>query len=192
MGNLTSNIFSCKKKKTSNQKPKVEVITKTRGLSINYSNINVTDKSHLTEYQKGVLENATYKGTEPFTIKDTKGWAKVVKVYDGDTSHIAFYHKDELVRLKCRVIKIDTAEIRSDDPNEKEFAYKARNRFAELCEGKLVWVHILKEDLYGRFLTGFYTDETEEFALHQILLDEGFAYKYNGGKKIPFDEWCKV
>jgi endonuclease YncB( thermonuclease family) len=201
MGCLFSQNICCKKKRKTIDSHKVEPksnqLEKNRGLNIinsdyNFDNVdNDNNDDQLSEYQKGVLMNATYKGTLPFTIKNVKGWAKAVKVYDGDTTHIAFYHKEELVRLKCRVIKIDTAEMRSANPKEKEHAYKARDRFTKLCSNKLVWVHIQKEDLYGRFLTAFYTDETEQVALHQVLLDENLAYPYNGGKKIPFDEWYK-
>jgi endonuclease YncB( thermonuclease family) len=161
-----------------------------------------TNLTNLPEYQNTTLSdqnklllNATYKNTSPFTIKDTKGWAKVVKVYDGDTCHIAFTYKGEIVRLKCRIVHIDTAEMRSKDPREKAHAIKAKKRLLELInatDNGLVWVHIKKEDLYGRFLTGLYADDTEELAFHEVLVEEGLAYGYEGRKKSNFDDWYPV
>lgn len=139
-----------------------------------------------------ILQQATYEDTDPFTIKDSSGWAKVIKEYDGDTCHIAYIYRGELIRLSCRLYGIDCAELKSDDPIEVEHAKLAKSRLNELCnlnENGLIWVHIIKQEKYGRFLTKFYADPFEQDSFSDILIQEGLGYEYYGLKKKEFYEW---
>lgn len=137
------------------------------------------------------LKDATYSKTPAFTIKDYKAWAKVIKFYDGDTCYLALFYNDQLVKIKCRVAELDTAELKSKDPREIEHAKRALDRFKELCgDDCLVWVHIKKADKYGRFLAVFYSNEDELDPFHETLINEGLAYRYDGRTKTEFSEWC--
>jgi endonuclease YncB( thermonuclease family) len=169
---------------------------RSRNLTIIGSDANPPSNYGLTEEQKLILLNATYKNTLDFSIRDKRTWAKVVKAYDGDSCHIAFFIDDKKFRISCRVYGIDTPEIRTDNLREKEYAYKARDRFSELTTNPayndgLIWVHIHNnsDDKYGRYLTAFYTDDTEEFSIDKILISENLGYEYYGKTKREFDEW---
>jgi endonuclease YncB( thermonuclease family) len=144
-------------------------------------NINIADQ---TTYD---LLNATYQNTQEFTLKGMKCWAKCVKVYDGDTIHLALNIDGNIRRIKCRLAEIDTAEIRSNEKSEKDFAEKAKNRMIELInQNKLIWIHINGIDKYGRNLVTIYMDIDESKSINQLMIDEGLAYKYDGGTKMIY------
>lgn len=157
---------------------------------------NISDDvvySNLSDVQVTNLLNATYKDTQEFTITNLKGWSKIVNVYDGDTVHIAIYFKDEIYKITCRILGIDTAELKTKNIREKEHAVKTKNRVIELTNDKLVWVNIVNSnDKYGRYLTKIYLDDTETRSISDILISEGLAYKYDGKTKKRFDDWCPI
>jgi len=72
------------------------------------------------------------------TYAGVKGFAKIVKIYDGDTFTIVTkLNKDEL--FYQRLAGLDAPELK---PIIKEI----------LPEGSLIWVEFEKKDKYGRLL----------------------------------------
>ncbi len=134
------------------------------------------------------LKNITYKDVEFFSFEGYKTWAKCVKIYDGDTGTFVFYYHHIPYKFKMRLMGIDTPEIRSKNEKEVELAIKAKNRLIELIDDKLVYLECLNYDKYGRILTYIYADKKMQKSFNQILVDEGLAYVYDGGKKQDFDE----
>ena len=67
------------------------------------------------------------KNTKLFNFENQIKRAKVVKVYDGDTIHVVFYHNDDYYRFKCRLNRIDTPEIKSKLILEKRKANEVKN-----------------------------------------------------------------
>jgi len=150
-----------------------------------YSNLSGGDASRLL--------SATYADTPEFGISDLKGWAKVLKVYDGDTIHIALIFKGDVYKLTCRILGIDTAELKTKNVKEKEHAVKARDRVISLTKDGLMWAHVMSSnDKYGRYLTKIYTDSTEAQSVSDILIAEGLAYAYDGKTKKKFEEWYEA
>lgn len=150
--------------------------------------------------------------TAPFSLEGTRRVAKVVSLYDGDTCKAIFRMNGTLYKWNCRLNHIDTPEMRSaSSPNkaeEKKFAIRARNRLLQLilrdesidldakyskkqieemlhANRNLVCLDCGFFDLYGRLLVVM-LDETGQENYNQILLDEGFAQEYDGGKKKEF------
>lgn len=105
--------------------------------------------------------------------------AKALSCYDGDTIHFAIVHdRLGIIRLKCRLCRIDCPEIKSNDP----VAFQARNRVIQLMTNsshlyfddidcilskddvsrifnlndKIVQVHLKNFDKYGRTLAEVY------------------------------------
>ena len=138
--------------------------------------------------------------------------AKITNVYDADTCRAVFYLGDKLVKYTVRLKGIDTPEIRpkkSVEFREQEIkaAKKSRNRFIQLCTDqsieldkeykkseiqkiidnnrKIVYLKCHEFDKYGRLLANIYEDLNKS-SLNQMLIDEGFAYKYDGGTKQKF------
>lgn len=118
---------------------------------------------------------------------------RVTQVYDGDSITLIapFYGVPFIV--KCRLMGIDSAEVRSKDPLEKAYALETREYVKKRIEGAMVWVECLKMDKYGRLLGYIYqtSDCSDRTAsLNNHLVDSGLAYFYEGKTKRSFKEWC--
>lgn len=115
--------------------------------------------------------------------------AYVYSVYDGDTVTIlaenAGDHK--IYQLKVRLADIDAPEIK-----DKGLATVAKKRLQELILHKyVVCIKSPGNDMYGRYLAHLYTldanGQRADRSVNTILLEEGLAQSYNGGKKKPFN-----
>lgn len=101
------------------------------------------------------------------------------------------FYEGKLSRFLCRINGIDTPELRSDDDNERKKAILAKNKLISLCLNKIVWINVASSsDKYGRLLIDIYTDSLEQKKISDILIKDGLAYKYYGGTKKKFSEWC--
>tara|TARA_Y100000590_G_C15546892_1_gene949346 strand:+ start:101 stop:595 length:495 start_codon:yes stop_codon:yes gene_type:complete len=149
---------------------------------------------------------------DQFSLNGRKVVAKVVDIYDADTCKIVFELDNKLVKFNCRLIGIDTPEMKPPKANpnrdaEKKKAKQARNRMVQLCSNveckinimykkkqikellnkhtKLVEVNCHDFDKYGRLLIEI-SDLEDSKTFNQVLIDEGFAYSYDGGTKKKF------
>jgi micrococcal nuclease len=115
--------------------------------------------------------------------------AEVTSVYDGDSLR-AVLDMGLSVRMKasCRLYGIDTPELRSRVPGEKEAAQKARDFVKGLVMGQVVVIEsIEKPDKYGRLLVRVWTEDG--VCVNDRLLEEGMARPYDGGEKISWAAW---
>jgi micrococcal nuclease len=112
--------------------------------------------------------------------------ANVLSVYDGDTISVEIDLGLSInVKASCRLLGIDTPEIRTKSAKEKKLAYVARDRLRELVLGQNVTLHSVdKPDKYGRLLVKVWSDE--HGYINGILLDEGLARVYDGGKRASW------
>ena len=157
--------------------------------------------------------------TPKFSLKGERFIAKCVKCYDADTIHIVIYLNNTFTRFCCRLLEIDTPEIRSKDTSEKKEAKIARDYLRNLILDKLIVISCQEFDKYGRLLiyiynldnlhtslqTGGDSKETEitstrcknsqgytwENSINHHLIEKGHAYHYYGGKKRQFNDWFK-
>lgn len=147
-----------------------------------------------------------------FSLEGREIKAKITNVYDADTCRAVFYLADKLVKYTIRLKGIDTPEIRprkTVEFREQEIkaAKKSRNRFIQLCTDqsieiekeykkkeiqnlidnnkKIVILKCHEFDKYGRLLATIYED-TNKNSFNQTLIDEGYAYAYDGGTKQKF------
>lgn len=147
-----------------------------------------------------------------FSLEGKEINAKITNVYDADTCRAVFYLSDKLVKYTIRLKGIDTPEIRPKKTlefreQEIKAAKKSRNRFIQLCTDqsieiekeykkkeiqnlidnnkKIVILKCHEFDKYGRLLATIYED-TSKNSLNQVLIDEGYAYAYDGGTKQKF------
>jgi micrococcal nuclease len=104
------------------------------------------------------------------------------RVVDGDTIdvHIDLGFGVWLKNQRVRLHGIDTPESRTRDLAEKALGKKASARLNELC-GERLLVKSLGKGKYGRILGIPYTLDGEDIC--QILIKEGHAVEYYGGKK---------
>ena len=125
----------------------------------------------------------------PFSLANYKLNALVVKVYDGDTIKAVFpipgLPKD--YRWDCRILGIDTPELRRSSDHEKKWGLRARDRLRELILGKEVILDLGEFDKYGRVLTKVYLlDGTD---VGDKLIEEDLARPYTGkGAKTLWDD----
>jgi endonuclease YncB( thermonuclease family) len=126
--------------------------------------------------------------TPKFTLEGYHTSAKCVKCYDADTVHLVFGAPgtNNLYKWNCRLLGIDSAEIRSKDPEEKAYAIKARDYLRELILDKIVDVTCQEFDKYGRVLV---TITHDGINLNEDLVTKKMAYRYDGGTKKSFKDW---
>ena len=102
------------------------------------------------------------KNTKELTFEGRICKAKVVDVYDGDTIKIVFplIENDEntLYKWNCRLINVDTPEIRTRNIKEKNFGIIVRDNLREKILNKVVDVHCKDFDKYGRLLIEIFSE----------------------------------
>jgi len=134
------------------------------------------------------LNTLEYSNCKTFLPLKEGSRAIVVKVYDGDTITLAFFHHGEPARISCRINGIDTPELRRSSDYEKALAYEAKDLLSNALLGKIVTIINPGKEKYGRVLADVYLDNLH---LNQWLLDERYAVKYDGGTKISPVSWIK-
>ena len=124
-----------------------------------------------------------YDNAKEFTFEGQSHLAKVVSVYDGDTITASFPFGGEMYMWKCRLSGVDTPELRTSNAKEKEFGYTVRDKLREKILGQMVTLECGEFDKYGRLLVKVLHLEAD---VNQWLIDEGYAFAYDGGTK---QEW---
>ena len=127
--------------------------------------------------------------TPEFTLSGLVTDAKCTKCYDADTVHLVIPYKGNYYRWTCRLEEIDSAEIKSKNKDESDFAKVSRDYLKSIILDKIISVKCGKFDKYGRLLVYLTIDGIN---INQHLLDKGYAYKYKGGTKKEFSDWHKV
>lgn len=132
--------------------------------------------------------------------------ARLVTAHDGDTCRVVFQTEYGVKQFIIRVEGIDSPEIASKDPAEKEHALAARDMFLELAapgvfnrndrhdahnierllqqNETLVTVVLGKYDKYGRLLATIVSDAGVDIGKH--LVSCGAAHPYFGKTKEPW------
>ena len=114
--------------------------------------------------------------------------AEVVKVYDGDTcTCVVDLGFKTQVRIKVRLIGIDTPEVRTKDKDEKKKGLETRDWLRERILNKKVLLHTKERGKFGRWLGMIWSLEEDkpelESSYNKQLINEGFAKEYWGGKR---------
>lgn len=126
------------------------------------------------------LIECNYKNTPTFSFNKLKFNAKVIKVYDGDTIWVAIKYNHKYVKIKVRLLGIDTPEIRTKSLEEKEKGILARDYLSNLILNKIVKLHCDKFDKYGRLLGKIYFKNK---CVNDTMIDKGYGVSYDGGSK---------
>ena len=113
---------------------------------------------------------------------------ELIKVVDGDTID-CWIDLGFKTRLKKRVryMGIDTWESRTRDLEEKKKGLAAKARNKELLESGTFKIVSHGTGKFGRVLGEVFVETDNGLqSVNQILIDEGHAYEYDGGKKKKF------
>lgn len=113
---------------------------------------------------------------------------RVIRVYDGDSITIAARVPElknaKIFKFNIRLNRIDTPELKTSNPIEKEYAIKVRDLLSEKIMNKMVNIEVVKKDKYGRYLAEI------SYKINNInnwLIFNKYAVKYDGGTKIAFN-----
>lgn len=109
----------------------------------------------------------------------------IVRVVDGDTVDVTIDLGFDLTKKeRVRLSGIDTPESRTKDLAEKHLGLEAKAYLTELLVGAddLV-VKTEKDGKFGRMLGEFFNNKFSVYSINQQLIDEGYAWEYDGGSK---------
>ena len=116
---------------------------------------------------------------------------KIVKVLDGDTIDVTIDLGFDLYKKeRVRIAGVDTPEKRTRDLEEKALGIDATNwlkeKLTETIKGdeELTIRTELKGGVgkYGRLLGWLYVGESN-ISLNELMIEEGYAWEYDGGTK---------
>ena len=123
------------------------------------------------------------------------------KVVDGDTIDVTIDLGFDLYKKeRVRIAGIDTPEKRTRDLEEKKLGIDATNWMKGTLEDTINGEHELtiRTELkggvgkYGRLLGWLYIGD-EEVSINEQMIDEGYAWAYDGGtKQKNFDELREI
>ena len=126
---------------------------------------------------------------------------EINRVLDGDTIDVTIDLGFDLYKKeRVRVAGVDTPEKRTRDLEEKALGYDATNWLTEKLEGAVVGDDdlIIRTELvggvgkYGRLLGWLYIGDGD-VSLNEQMIEEGYAWAYDGGtKQKDFEELREI
>ena len=129
------------------------------------------------------------------------GVVEINRVVDGDTIDVTIDLGFDLFKKeRVRVAGVDTPEKRTRDLEEKELGIEATNWLKEKLDGAISGDDdlIIRTELvggmgkYGRLLGWLYIGDAES-SLNEQMIDEGYAWAYDGGtKQKNFEELREI
>ena len=115
--------------------------------------------------------------------------AKLIRVVDGDTCDALIdLGFDTWVKKRIRFKGVDTWESRTRNKEEKVKGLAAKAYTKDLLENSDEGKFVLKSygvGKYGRVLAELFVKGHEQ-SVNQLLIENGHAYEYDGGKKKVF------
>ena len=126
---------------------------------------------------------------------------EINRVLDGDTIDVTIDLGFDLFKKeRVRVAGVDTPEKRTRDLEEKALGYDATNWIKEKLEGAVAGDDdlVIRTELvggvgkYGRLLGWLYIGDAE-LSLNEAMIEEGYAWAYDGGtKQKNFEELREI
>ena len=126
---------------------------------------------------------------------------EITRVVDGDTIDVTIDLGFDLFKKeRVRVAGVDTPEKRTRDLEEKELGIEATNWLKEKLDGAISGDDdlVIRTELvggmgkYGRLLGWLYIGDSE-LSLNEIMIEEGYAWAYDGGtKQKNFEELREI
>ena len=126
---------------------------------------------------------------------------EINRVVDGDTIDVTIDLGFDLYKKeRVRVAGVDTPEKRTRDLEEKELGIEATNWLKKALDGAIAGDDdlIIRTELdggvgkYGRLLGCLYIGDAE-LSLNELMIEEGYAWEYDGGtKQKNFEELREI
>ena len=126
---------------------------------------------------------------------------EINRVLDGDTIDVTIDLGFDLYKKeRVRVAGVDTPEKRTKDDEEKALGYDATHWLEERLKGAITGDDdlVIRTELvggvgkYGRLLGWLYIGDAE-VSLNEQMIEEGYAWAYDGGtKQKDFEELREI
>ena len=126
---------------------------------------------------------------------------KINRVVDGDTIDVTIDLGFDLFKKeRVRVAGVDTPEKRTRDLEEKALGIDATNWLKAALDGAIAGDDdlVIRTELvggvgkYGRLLGWLYIGDSE-LSLNELMIEEGYAWAYDGGtKQKNFEELREI
>ena len=141
-----------------------------------------------------MFENYNEKNTPWFSLEGLETQCKIVSIYDADTFTVVLPFNTNMYKVKCRLIGIDSAEIRTKNLDEKKIGIEGRDWLRTILLDKVIWIKCGSWGKYGGRMLGtlYMTEEDMKIgkSINSMIIDKGYAYKYSGKiRKRKFDDW---
>jgi endonuclease YncB( thermonuclease family) len=133
------------------------------------------------------IQSFAVSDLDEFDLSGHQSWGFLKRAIDGDSQIFAAYYSDNPFLFRCRLIGIDTAELRSKNQEEYIHAMKAKDYVLRFCRSGPVWLTFHGLDNFGRWLVKCYS-QNKESCLNDLLIDEGLAVPYTS-PKTKFRNW---
>ena len=127
---------------------------------------------------------------------------EINKVLDGDTIDVTIDLGFDLYKKeRVRIAGVDTPEKRTRDLEEKELGIDATNWLKEKLDGAIAGDDdlVIRTELvggvgkYGRLLGWLYIGGDSASSLNEQMIEEGYAWAYDGGtKQKDFEELREI
>lgn len=130
------------------------------------------------------LQNLNPSNIQRFSFEGLERQCRIIKCYDGDTITIIFRFNKQYYKLSCRIVGIDTPELRTSNEKEKKAGYEAKEFLEKLILDKILLVKFGKYGKYGRPLIKVFLPNKQ--SISDIMISNKYAKPYFGGKKT---EW---
>ena len=127
---------------------------------------------------------------------------EINRVVDGDTIDVTIDLGFDLYKKeRVRVAGVDTPEKRTRDLEEKELGIEATNWLKEALDGAIAGDDdlVIRTELvggvgkYGRLLGWLYIGGDASSSLNEQMIEEGYAWAYDGGtKQKDFEELREI
>jgi len=109
---------------------------------------------------------------------------EIKRVVDGDTVDVMIdLGFNTHVKKRVRMYGINAPESRTRDLEEKKKGLAAKERLKEILSSDKIIMKSHGKGKYGRVLGELFVEKDQEISVNNILVREGHAKEYFGGKR---------
>ncbi len=127
--------------------------------------------------------------------KDEWHYCKVIDIYDGDTCTVKLKRNGKWIEQKIRMSGYDSPEmkpLKTKENRDQEIilAHKAKEYLHQLIKEKVIYLHSIGREKYGRILGHLHTVDSlgraQYPSINTQMIEKGHGRPYTGGTK---EEW---
>ena len=148
-----------------------------------------TSLTSLANEEKKILLDLNESELNEFDLNGVKTYAKVLRVYDGDTIWVGCKIFGKYHKLNIRLLGYNSPEIRVAKSNPKrdeikKAGYEAKDYLSDLINDQIVWVEFKEYGKFGRALADVYSIDWEQeppikkIFVNKVMVEEGHGEEF--------------